>query len=213
MAGATEPGIQGLLEDITSIRKNLEALHQEFRGSRERAQKLGEPMSRDELEQVLAQVKRGTSFTIDDKALAERIQPHLATPAKINAAIAGGLAHINQAVGAMPRTIRVEGELWGFTHWRAGALVAGSPLVVVLLMLWFTGMFSRVPLEKLQQAQTQGDQQAARGDSLSNSNELQTKLIIFRQQQIKAYVKKNSKAAADFPDYGARPRLRPTHHR
>ncbi len=47
-------------------------------------------------------------------------------------------------------------------NWQVMALVAGVPVFLVLLMLWFTGMFSRVPEAQFAQVQAQLTQ--AQGD-------------------------------------------------
>ncbi|WP_147320855.1 hypothetical protein [Hymenobacter lapidiphilus] len=54
----------------------------------------------------------------------------------------------------IPREVAVN---WR-THWKATASIALGPVVLVLLMLWFTGMFSRVPQQELAQAQAQTTQ-------------------------------------------------------
>ncbi len=42
----------------------------------------------------------------------------------------------------------VEGEVLGFTNWKAAALVAVVPLVLVLLTQAIMGLFSQVPQAK-----------------------------------------------------------------
>jgi hypothetical protein len=47
-----------------------------------------------------------------------------------------------------PRQVSIEGEVVGFTSWKAAGLVALVPLVLVLLTQAFMGLFSRVPQAK-----------------------------------------------------------------
>jgi len=72
-------------------------------------------------------------------------------------------------------------------NWPVTAVVAVGPLVVVLLMLWFTGMFSRVP---------EADWEAA-----LQANKNLSRQGVFYRDQVEAYRKKHPKSAADFPPY------------
>jgi hypothetical protein len=134
-----------LFEDIKNIRKTLEALLKQVAGLSKRAQEQGKHLSRAELDEVLAKVKQETSFSIRYDLLADRIQPHLATPDKVDAVLVSGLQRVEQVVSQIPRSVSIEGQVWGFTNWRVGALSVGLPLVLLLLLLWFPGIFSRVP--------------------------------------------------------------------
>ncbi len=100
--------MQELLDDIKALRRGIEALN-----NRSLAQ--GQPISRAEVEEVLAKVKQGTSFTIDYKGVAERIQPHLATPDTLAAAVATGTQQLAQVIGQIPRSVPLENKVWGFT--------------------------------------------------------------------------------------------------
>lgn len=81
--------MQELLQDINALRRGIEALHK-------RSLEQGKPVSRAELDEVLAQVKQSVSFSIDYKKLAEAIQPHLATPAKVETALTAGTTQLQQ---------------------------------------------------------------------------------------------------------------------
>jgi hypothetical protein len=83
-----------LFEDIKNIRKTLEALLKEVAGLSKRAQEQGKHLSRAELDEVLAKVKQETSFSIRYDLLADRIQPHLATPDKVDAVLVSGLQRV-----------------------------------------------------------------------------------------------------------------------
>ncbi len=47
-----------------------------------------------------------------------------------------------------PRQVSIEGEVVGFTSWKAAGLVAVMPVVLVVLMQAFLGLFSQVPQAK-----------------------------------------------------------------
>lgn len=100
--------MQELLDDIKALRRGIEALN-----NRSLAQ--GQPISRAEVEDVLAKVKQGTSFTVDYKGVAEHIQPHLATPSTIETAVATGTQQLAQVISRIPRSVPLENKVWGFT--------------------------------------------------------------------------------------------------
>lgn len=139
--------MQELFEDINALRRGIEALHK-------RAQEQGKPVSRAELDEALAKVQAMVqaqakpTYTINYEGVAQRIQGHLATPAAIGAALATGTTQLQAVVDRIPRAVAVEGEVLGFTNWRAAALVAVVPLVLVLLTQAGMGLFSQVPQEK-----------------------------------------------------------------
>lgn len=144
-----------LLEDIKIIRKNLEALHKEVAGLTKRAQEQGKHLGRADLDEVLAKVKQETRFEVPFDLVAERIQPHLATPAKLEAAMVGGIQRVEQLINQFPRSIPIKGAVWGFTNWRVGLLSVGTPVLLMLLMCWFPGMFSRVSKADYEELRTQ----------------------------------------------------------
>jgi hypothetical protein len=120
--------MQELLQDINALRRGIEALHK-------RSLEQGQPVSRAELDEVLAKVKQEVRFTIDYKGVAEAIQPHLATPAKVENALAAGTAQLEQVIAQIPRSVPVVGEVWGFTN---GRLALGMiTLVLSLICLSF----------------------------------------------------------------------------
>ena len=119
----------------------------------------------------------------------------------LNKELTAQVAAVQQATAAMtagakliPSSVAVRADFYGFTSWRAAAVVAGAPLLVVLLMLWFTGMFSRVPAADFERL-------AAENASIRAKNAQVVDIARFYQEQIKRYRKKNKKAAPDFPKY------------
>jgi hypothetical protein len=100
--------MQELLDDIKALRRGIEALNK-------RSLEQGQPISRAEVDEVLAKVERGTRFTIDHKGLASQIQPHLATPDTIAAAVATGSQQLKQVIDQIPRSVPLKDKVWGFT--------------------------------------------------------------------------------------------------
>jgi len=100
--------MQELLDDIKALRRGIEALN-----ARSLAQ--GQPISRAEVDEVLAKVKEGTTFRIDYKGVASQIQPHLATPDTIAAAVATGSQQLAQVIDQIPRSVPLKDKVWGFT--------------------------------------------------------------------------------------------------
>lgn len=139
--------MQELFEDISAIRRGIEALSK-------RTQEQGKPVSRAELDEALAKVQAAVqaqvkpTYTINYEGVAQKIQGHLATPAAIGAALSTGTAQLQAVVDRIPRTVAVEGEMLGFTNWKAAALVAVVPLLLVLLTQAGMGLFSQVPQAK-----------------------------------------------------------------
>lgn len=199
--------VDKLVEDINSIRQSMEAVHREVAGLSKRAQEQGKHLSRAELDEVLAKVEDVTTFVIRYDLLADRIQPHLATPAKVDAVLMGTLQQLkkwrDEMLEQIPRSLRIEGEVWGFTNWRVGALSVGIPLALLMLMLWFPGVFARVTKEHFEQVQARAQAQEERADRLVATGEKMLDITKFYSKQIKAYVKKNPKAAVNFPEYVA----------
>jgi hypothetical protein len=75
--------LQELLDDIKALRRGIEALNK-------RSLEQGQPISRAEVNEVLAIVKKGTTVSVDYEALAQNLQSHLATPDTIAAAVTTG---------------------------------------------------------------------------------------------------------------------------
>ena len=123
--------MQELLDDIKALRRGIEALN-----NRSLAQ--GQPISRAEVEEVLAKVKQEVRFTIDYKGVAEAIQPHLATPAKVETTLTTGTAQLQQVIAQIPRSVPVVGQVWGFTNGRLamGVLTLLLGLVCLSTYLW-----------------------------------------------------------------------------
>ena len=123
--------MQELLEDINALRRGIEALDK-------RSREQGQPVSRAELDEVLARVKAETSFTINYQRVAEAIQPHLATPAKLETTLTTGTAQLQAVIAQIPREVPVVGEVWGFTSMRLafGVLVFVLGLVYLSAYQW-----------------------------------------------------------------------------
>ncbi|WP_223654558.1 hypothetical protein [Hymenobacter psoromatis] len=100
--------MQELLDDIKALRRGIEALNK-------RSLEQGQPISRAEVDEVLAIVKNGTKFELDFKGIANQIQPHLATPDTIAAAVATGTQQLKQVIDQIPRSVPLADKVWGFT--------------------------------------------------------------------------------------------------
>jgi len=117
-------------------------------------------------EQLLSQAQKGYRITLNGEAAAKLIVPYMPTntetarimseaTATMQATLAQGAketaAQVQQlqAIQAgFPRQVSIEGEVVGFTSWKAAGLVAVVPLVLVLLTQAFMGLFSQVPQAK-----------------------------------------------------------------
>jgi soluble cytochrome b562 len=124
---------------------------------------------------------------VDDRTdyLTEQLTARLAA---VQAAEAG-LAATAQRI---PREVGVN---W-LSHWKLTAGVVLGPLVLVLLMLWFTGMFSRVPQADFEKLQVENGQ-------LRQYNARLTKEGTFYFDQVQRYRAKFPKTAPYFPKYVA----------
>lgn len=100
--------MQELLDDIKALRRGIEALNK-------RSLEQGQPISRAEVNEVLAKVEKGTKFELDFKGIANQIQPHLATPDTIAAAVATGSQQLAQVIDQIPRSVPLKDKVWGFT--------------------------------------------------------------------------------------------------
>lgn len=100
--------MQELLDDIKALRRGIEALNT-------RSLEQGKPISRAEVNEVLAKVKEGTTVSVDYKALAQNLQPHLATPDTIAAAVTTGSQQLKQVIEQIPRSVPLADKVWGFT--------------------------------------------------------------------------------------------------
>jgi hypothetical protein len=139
--------------------------------------KRGKPATAAELQQLLEQVKaqgeqllsqaqKGYRITLNGEAAAKLIVPYMPTntetarimseaTATMQATLAQGAketaAQVQQLQAiqtGFPRQVSIEGEVVGFTSWKAAGLVAVVPLVLVLLTQAFLGLFSQVPQAK-----------------------------------------------------------------
>jgi hypothetical protein len=123
--------MQELLEDINALRRGIEALNK-------RSLEQGKPVNRAELDEVLARVRAETSFTINYQRVAEAIQPHLATPAKLENTLTAGTAQLQAVMAQIPRSVPVEGQVWGFTDVRLllGTVGLLLGLTVAVIFAW-----------------------------------------------------------------------------
>jgi hypothetical protein len=119
--------MQELLDDIKALRRGIETLNK-------RSLEQGQPISRAEVDEVLAKVERGTMFTIDYKGIAKNIQPHLATPSTIEAAVTKGSQQLAEVIDKIPRSVPLQDKVWGFTS----IPVALSMMVIVLGFFTFS---------------------------------------------------------------------------
>ncbi|WP_126546974.1 hypothetical protein [Hymenobacter amundsenii] len=76
------------------------------------------------MDEVLARVKAETRFTIDYKGIAEAIQPHLATPAKLETTLTTGTAQLQAVIAQIPRSVPLADKVWGFTSLSAFMVVS-----------------------------------------------------------------------------------------
>lgn len=119
--------MQELLDDIRALRRGIEALNK-------RSLEQGQPISRAEVNEVLAKVAKGTTFEIDYKGIAANIQPHLATPDTIAAAVTTGTKQLAQVIDQIPRSVPLQDKVWGFTS----IPVALSMMGIVLIFFTFS---------------------------------------------------------------------------
>lgn len=138
------------MEDINALRRGIETLNK-------RSLEQGRPVSRAELDEVLATVKQEVRFTINYQGVAEAIQPHLATPAKVEKTLTTGTAQLQQVIDRIPRSVPVVGEVWGFTHVRLGVGVVALLLMLTSLStyLWKEKAAAEAQVAQLQQEQAQ----------------------------------------------------------
>lgn len=116
--------MQELLDDIKALRRGIEALNK-------RSLDQGQPISRAEVNEVLAKVEKGTKFELDFKGIANQIQPHLATPDTIAAAVATGSQQLQQVIDQIPCSVPLADKVWGFTS------VAAFMVVSFMLLIFF----------------------------------------------------------------------------
>lgn len=142
--------MQELLDDIKALRRGIEALNK-------RSLEQGQPISRAEVDEVLAKVEKGTRFTIDYKGIAAQIQPHLATPDTIAAAVATGSQQLAQVINQIPRSMPLKDKVWGFTS--VYALFGVSLILLAFFALsgyaWKEKGIAEAKTELLQQQLTQ----------------------------------------------------------
>lgn len=139
--------------------------------------KRGKPATAAELQQLLEQVKaqgeqllsqaqQGYRITLNGEAAAKLIVPYMPTNTETARIMSEATATMRDTLAqgaketasqvqqlqaiqtSFPRQVSIEGEVVGFTNWKAAALVALVPLVLVLLTQALMGLFSQVPQAK-----------------------------------------------------------------
>ncbi len=139
--------------------------------------KRGKPATAAELQQLLEQVKaqgeelvsqaqKGYRITLNGEAAAKLIVPYMPTNTETARIMTEATAAMQETLAqgarktadqvqqlqaiqtSFPRQVSIEGEVVGFTNWKAAALVAVVPLVLVLLTQAIMGLFSQVPQAK-----------------------------------------------------------------
>ena len=134
--------MQELFDDINAIRRAIEALQK-------RLQEQGKPVSRAELDEALAKMKATVeaqarpTINLDGAQVAKHIQGSLATPETLGAVLTAGATQLGTVVDRIPRVVAIEGDVVGFTSWKAVGIVAGVSVVLVLLLCGVLGLFSR----------------------------------------------------------------------
>ena len=142
--------MQELLDDIKALRRGIEALNK-------RSLEQGQPISRAEVNEVLAIVKEGTKFELNYQGIAEKIQPHLATPDTIAAAVATGSQQLAQVIDQIPRSVPLKDKVWGFTSPSAVLVVSFILLIFFTFSAysWKEKGAAEAKAEMLQQQQTE----------------------------------------------------------
>jgi hypothetical protein len=121
-------------------------------------------------EELLSQAQKGYRITLNGEAAAKLIVPYMPTntetarimseaTATMQETLAQGIKKTADQVQQLqaiqtsfPRQVSIEGEVVGFTNWKAAALVAVVPLVLVLLTQAMMGLFLQVPQAKYEEA-------------------------------------------------------------
>lgn len=203
-------GVATLMADIARISQELRALNRRpLPATEEQVKSLVKLAERDRplevhvrteevVEQLVGKVEQLTAAFLAkcDRliGLVDERTDYLAKQLQAGVAAAQvATAEMHAGAKLIPRSVAVKGNFYGFTNWQAGAVVGGVPVLLVLLMLWFTGMFSRVPAADF--AQLQAEHTAIKSKSAKLSREGNYYL-----KQIKQYRAKNPKTTA-FPAY------------
>lgn len=155
-----------LFVTVAQMRDGIETLIQRGKPATaaELQQLLGQVQAQGE--QLLSQARQGHRITLDGEAAAKLIVPYMPTNTETARIMREATATMQQTLAqgqqqttdqvkqlqaiqtSFPRQVSIEGEVTGFTNWKAAALVAVVPVVMLLLGQAFAGMFSRVPQEK-----------------------------------------------------------------
>lgn len=101
-------------------------------------------------------------------------------------AVQASAGEVGAAGEKLPRSISVEGEVFGFTNWKAAAVTAAVSAVVGALLL-LAGQSSKVSKADYEQLQAQNA-------TLGKTNEQLGATVVRYEEQIKRYRGKNPKA-------------------
>ena len=102
------------------------------------------------------------------------------------AAVQASAGEVGAAGEKLPRSISVEGEVFGFTNWKIAVGGLLGPVVFMLLVMAVTGQFSKVSKDVFEQAKATNAQVVMQST--------------YYQEQIEKYKAKDPKAD-DFPAY------------
>lgn len=199
---------------VAVLMSEIERITQELRAYNKRPA----PATEDQVKALLARAERERPLTVnvDSKAVATVILGQVDKQAQafqggcdrlitlvddrtdyLSAQLTARLAAVQAAEAGLAATAqRIPREIgvnW-LSNWRVTAGVVLGPLVLVLLMLWFTGMFSRVPKADFEKLQAENGQ-------LRQYNARLNKEGSFYLNQVRQYRRKFPKTASYFPEY------------
>ncbi len=155
-----------LFVTVAQMRDGIETLIQRGKPATaaELQQLLGQVQAQGE--QLLSQARQGYRITLNGEAAAKLIVPYMPTNTETARIMSEATATMQQTFAQgqqqtaaqvkqlqaiqtnFPRQVSIEGEVVGFTNWKAAALVALVPVLLLLVGQASAGMFSRVPQEK-----------------------------------------------------------------
>jgi hypothetical protein len=123
-------------------------------------------------------------------------------------AVQASAGEVGAAGEKLPRSISVEGEVFGFTNWKIAVGCLLGPVVLLLLGQAVTGQFSKVSKSDFEQLQAQKATVEAnkatveaKYTALQKTNNLLNEESQFYMKNIKRHIAKDKKSVADFPSY------------
>jgi hypothetical protein len=116
-------------------------------------------------------------------------------------AVQASAGEVGAAGEKLPRSISVEGEVFGFTNWKIAVGCLVGPVLFLLLIQASLGQFSKVSKEEYEQLQALNATIQAKSAMLRETNNLLDEENRFYLKHIGRYVAKNKKAAVDFPTW------------